>query len=327
MMREFLKSAAKTSVMVIGDIMLDRYLFGDIKRKSTEAPIDIVDIHDNQEKIGGAANVALSFKNLNTNISLFGFVGDDLAGKKIISELKKNKISTTGILKDGITTLKTRIITSKKKHLARFDVEKINYEKSKRKEELLKKITSKIPKVDFLILQDYNKGLLDQHMIQKILKEAKRYQKPVMVDPKEKNFTKYQGIKLIKPNLKEAEKLLKQKIELTNKNLKKACLKIQKKIKSDWIILTLGKHGLCIFFEGELYREHALPKKTPDVTGAGDNVICMSSLAIFHKISIQTIAELSNMSGRLACDKIGTNPINYYELITKLKKITKKNDN
>ena len=109
-MREFLKSAAKTSVMVIGDIMLDRYLFGDIKRKSTEAPIDIVDISDKKEKIGGAANVALSFKNLNANISLFGFVGNDLAGKKIISELKKNKISTTGVLIDGITTLKTRII-------------------------------------------------------------------------------------------------------------------------------------------------------------------------------------------------------------------------
>ena len=323
MMEEFLKSLTQTSVMVIGDIMLDRYLFGEIKRTSTEAPINIVDIIKEKEKIGGAGNVALSLKNLKVKVSLFGFVGNDLAGTKIISEIKKNKINTSGILINGKTTEKTRIITSKRKHHSRFDIEEINYKNSTQKEKLLKIILSNIPNVDFLILQDYNKGLLDKNMIKNILSGAKKYNKPVMVDPKEKNFIKYKGVKLIKPNLKEAEKLLKQKISLTNKKLREACLSIQQKTKSDWVILTLGKNGLCIFFDKQFYREYALPKKEPDVTGAGDNVICTSSLAIFHQIPIQKIAKLSNESGRLACNKIGTNPINYYELITKLKKNTK----
>ncbi len=325
-MKEFLKSIAKTSVMVIGDIMLDRYLYGEISRKSAEAPIDIVNITNHKEQIGGAANVALSFKNLKVNVSLFGFIGNDLVGKKITSILKKNKINTNGILMDGQTTLKTRIITGKKNHHSRFDSEKINYKKSKQKEELLKKIIQKIPKVDFLILQDYNKGLLDKNMIKSILQEAKKKNKPIMVDPKEKNFSKYKGITLLKPNLKEAAKFLKEKIKLTNKSLKKASLNIQKKLQSEWVILTLGKDGLCILHNGTFYREYGLPKKEPDVTGAGDNVICISSLAIFHNKPIHEIAILSNISGLIACYKTGTNPINYNELMIKLNKNYKKND-
>ncbi len=318
MMQEFLKSVSKTSVMIIGDIMLDRYLFGAINRKSAEAPIDIVDINDQKEQLGGASNVALSFNNLKANVLLFGFIGNDLAGEKIISIMKKNKINTLGILKTTQTTLKTRIMTSKKNHHSRFDIEKIDYKKSEKKEKLLNMIISNIPKVDLVVLQDYNKGLLDKNMIKKILLNAKKEKKPVMVDPKEKNFTNYQRVKLIKPNLKEATKLLNQEIQITNKALKKACVNIQKKTKSDWIILTLGKKGLCILCDGKFYREKGISKKNPDVTGAGDNVICISSLAIFHNLPIDQIAKLSNISGLLSCNKIGTNPINYYELITKL---------
>ncbi len=317
-MKEFFKSISKTSVMVIGDIILDRYLFGNIERKSPEAPIDIVDIDYKKEQLGGAANVALNFKNLNVQVLLFGFIGNDSAGEKIISIMKKNKMNTTGILKHNLTTLKTRIITSKKKHHSRFDFEKIDYTESKQREKLLKMIISNIPKIDFLVLQDYNKGVLNKHMITTIVSEAKKNKKPIMVDPKEKNFLTYKGVKLIKPNLKEASKLLNRKIEIKNKFLKTAIINIQEKTKSDWIILTLGSKGLCILHNGEFYREYGIVKKDPDVTGAGDNVICISSLAIFHDISIKKTAELSNFSGRLCCNKIGTNPINYYELITKL---------
>ena len=318
-MKEFLKSISKTSVMVIGDVILDRYLFGNIKRKSAEAPIDIVDIDYKKEQLGGAANVALSFKNLKVEVLLFGFIGNDAAGEKIISIMKKNKMKTSGLLKQNLTILKTRIITSKKKHHSRFDFEKIDYTESKQRERLLKMIISNIPKIDFLVLQDYNKGALNKHMITTIIAEAKNNQKPVMVDPKEKNFTTYKGVKLIKPNLNEASKLLNRKITITNKILKKAIVNIQEKTKSDWVILTLGSRGLCILHKGEFYRESGIPKKNPDVTGAGDNVICISSLAIFHDFSIKKTAELSNFSGGLCCNTIGTNPINYDELITKLK--------
>ena len=322
MILEFLKSISNTSVMVIGDIILDRYLFGETNRKSPEAPIDIVDIKSEKEQVGGAANVALSFKKLNANVSLFGFVGNDSAGKKIISTIKKHKINSKILLTKNKTTLKTRIITSKKNHFCRFDIEKIDYKDSIKKKKLFKLIKSNIPKVDFLILQDYNKGLLDESMIKSILIEAKKYKKPVMVDPKEKNFTKYLSTKLIKPNLNEAKKFLKEEIKINTQSLKTACMKIQKKTKSEVVILTLGKRGLCILFNNKFHREYGIKNINPDVTGAGDNVICISSLAIFQKLPIKKIAELSNTTGALSCNKIGTNPINYNELITKLKKNT-----
>ena len=142
-----------------------------------------------------------------------------------------------------------------------------------------------------------------------------------MVDPKNKNFIKYQEVKLIKPNLNEAEKFLKKKIRITNSSLKKACLSIQKKINPDWIILSLGKHGLAVLHKKIFYKINGVFKENPDVTGAGDNVICISSLAVFHEIGIEKTAIYSNTSGEMSCDKIGTNPINYNELITKLKNI------
>ena len=318
MILELLRSYSKGKVMVIGDLMLDRYLFGEINRKSAEAPIDIVDVNTKLEQVGGAANVALSLKNIKTNVFLFGLIGNDYEGNKILSILKKNKIKTSGIFKNKQTTIKTRVITSKSKHHSRFDIEKINYNHTIEKKTLLKKIKLHIPEVDFIIIQDYNKGLLDKTMIKSILSTAKKHNKEVMVDPKEKNFIEYKKVKLIKPNLKEAELFLNQKIKLNNKSLKKACEEIRIKTKSDWIILTLGKKGLCILNDGNFYKQNGQKKINPDVTGAGDNVICISSLLVHLKLPINKIAEISNECGALSCDKIGTNPINLNELLTKL---------
>ena len=134
MIRKFLKSIQKNSVMVVGDIMLDRYLFGEISKKSDEAPIDIVKINKTSEKLGGAANVALSLQKLNTNVLLFGFVGNDFYGEEIISIMKKNKMNTTGIIKQHKTTIKNRIVISSQTQFARFDSEKIQYQTNKNKE-------------------------------------------------------------------------------------------------------------------------------------------------------------------------------------------------
>ena len=321
MLKEFIKSVSKTSVIVIGDIILDKYMFGEISRKSAEAPIDIVDINNQKEQLGGAANVALSFQNLKVKTLLFGLVGNDSYGKKVISLMKKKNMNTDGIFITEQTTLKTRIITSNKYHHSRFDIEKINYEESDEKAKLFEMFKKILPNFDFIVLQDYNKGLLDKKIIKKIITEAKNKKKPVMVDPKNKNFIKYRGVKLIKPNLIEAMNFLKTKIKITNASLKKACISIQKKLNSDWVVLSLGKDGLVVYKENKFYKINGVFKKEPDVTGAGDNVICISSLSIFHNLELEKIAAYSNASGEISCDKIGTNPIDYNELITKLKNI------
>ena len=145
--------------------------------------------------------------------------------------------------------------------------------KSEEKEKLFEMFKKILPNFDFIVLQDYNKGLLDKKMIKKIITEAKNKKKPVMVDPKNKNFIEYKGVKLIKPNLIEAMNFLKTKIKITNTSLEKACASIQKKLNSDWVVLSLGKDGLVVYQENKFYKINGVLKKEPDVTGAGDNVI------------------------------------------------------
>ena len=258
----FLKNVSNKTVFVIGDIMLDSYFFGDSSRKSPEAPVKIIDVKEKKYKIGGAGNVAHNLKKIGVNTFLFGFIGNDQNGKEIISILKTHKISTSGIVKTtNKTTNKTRILNNSNKQLLRIDEENINYTQLKEKEKLLRRITNKINLADLIIIQDYNKGLMCESFIKKILILGQKNNIPIMVDPKEYNFLKYQNIKLLKPNLLEAEKILKQKIKINNLSLKNSLQKLSKKIKSDFIMLTLGKNGLCIYGKNTFHREKGIKEK------------------------------------------------------------------
>ena len=318
----FLKSISKKTAFVIGDIMLDSYFSGDTSRQSPEAPVKIMDVKEKKNKIGGAGNGAYNLQKLGVNTFLFGFIGDDQNGKKIISILKKNKITTNGVLKTkNTTTSKTRIINNEKKQLLRIDEENINYKQLKEKQQLIKLIKEKIHLADFIIIQDYNKGLMSEKFIKQILLIGKKHEIPIMVDPKERNFLKYKDIKLIKPNLMEAEKILNKKIKINNSNLKKDLKKIAKKIKCEFIMLTLGKYGLCIYGNNYFHREQGIKRKITDVTGAGDTVICLASLGFCENLAINKIAKISNYTGFLSCQNIGTNTIYNDNLKKKLKDV------
>jgi len=306
----FLKEIQQKTAIVIGDIMLDSYLFGDASRNSPEAPVKIMNVKQKKYKIGGAGNVACNFKKLGVNTLLFGLIGNDRKGNKIISILKENKISTDGIIQTtDPTTSKTRLINEGNKQLLRIDEEVINYRNLNDKKKLIKLIIEKIHLANLIIIQDYNKGLFDEKFIKKILLIGKKNNIPIMVDPKELNFLKYQKVKLIKPNLLEAEKILNKKIIITNIELQKDLKKIQKKLKCEFIIITLAEKGLCIYGDNTFYREKGIKEEIVDVTGAGDTVICLASLGFCANLKINEIAKIANYAGFLSCLKIGTNSI------------------
>ena len=314
-LNNFLKEIQKKTAIVIGDIMLDSYLFGEASRNSPEAPVKILNIHKKKYKIGGAGNVACNFKKLGVNTLLFGLIGNDEKGKKIISILKKNKISTDGIIQNIVpTTSKTRLINEANKQLLRVDEEVINYRNLNNKKKLIKLIIEKIHLADLIIIQDYNKGLLDEEFIKKILLIGQKNNIPIMVDPKELNFLKYQKVKLIKPNLLEAEKILNKKIIIKNTELQKDLKQIQRKLKCEFIIITLGEKGLCIYGDNTFYREKGIKEKIIDVTGAGDTVICLASLGFSANLKMHEIAKIANYAGFLSCLKIGTNSIKNKDL-------------
>ena len=306
----FLKEIQQKTAIVIGDIMLDSYLFGDASRNSPEAPVKIMNVKQKKYKIGGAGNVACNFKKLGVNTLLFGLIGNDRKGNKIISILKENKISTDGIIQTtDPTTSKTRLINEGNKQLLRIDEEVINYRNLNDKKKLIKLIIEKIHLANLIIIQDYNKGLLDEKFIKKILLIGQKNNIPIMVDPKELNFLKYQKVKLIKPNLLEAEKILNKKIIITNIELQKDLKKIQKKLNCEFIIITLAEKGLCIYGDNTFYREKGIKEEIVDVTGAGDTVICLASLGFCANLKINEIAKIANYAGFLSCLKIGTNSI------------------
>ena len=311
----FLKEIQQKTAIVIGDIMLDSYLFGDASKNSPEAPVKIMNVKQKKYKIGGAGNVACNFKQLGVNTLLFGLIGNDRKGNKIISILKENKISTDGIIQTtDPTTSKTRLINEGNKQLLRIDEEVVNYRNLNDKKKLIKLILEKIHLANLIIIQDYNKGLFDEKFIKKILLIGQKNNIPIMVDPKELNFLKYQKVKLIKPNLLEAEKILNKKIIITNTELQKDLKKIQKKLNCEFIIITLAEKGLCIYGDNTFYREKGIKEEIVDVTGAGDTVICLASLGFCVNLKINEIAKIANYAGFLSCLKIGTNSIKNKDL-------------
>ena len=313
---EFFENISSKTAIVIGDIMLDTYLFGDSSRKSPEAPVNIVNVEKKENKIGGAGNVACNLKSLGFKTFLFGFIGNDENGKTINSILKKYKIPISGLIKTSCkTTNKVRIInTETKKQLLRIDQEEINYKQSDEKNTLFELIKNKIHLADFIIIQDYNKGLLDKDLIKNILLLASKHNVSVMVDPKELNLLEYKNVKLFKPNLLEAEKLLSKKIILENKFLKKDLEKIKQKINCEYVLITLGKDGLCIYGDNLFYREKGINNEIVDVTGAGDSVICLAALGFCAKLEIPEIAKLANYSGYISCQNSGTYSIKHEDI-------------
>lgn len=297
--------------------MLDSYRIGKINRQSPEADVPIVDVIENSTKLGGAGNVILNLKQLGVTPILCSVLGDDESGREIIKELEKNNLETSGIIIDPSrkTTVKERIIVQEK-HVLRIDEEIDQNLNEKTRSKLIAKINEMIKNSDILIFQDYDKGVIDSVLIDRITSDKKIF---ISVDPKYKNFTNYKNINFFKPNLNEITKSL--KINNPNfENLESIGKKFMKKNSIDDLMITLSEKGIIILSKKEVTKHDIFNSKIVDVSGAGDTIISLASILFYLKLPQKFIGEICNIAGGIVCNYSGVKAIDNKELMEKTKR-------
>ncbi len=307
------------NILVIGDVMVDFYLFGEVNRISPEAPVPVVEILSKEYRPGGAANVALNIKELGGNPFLLSMIGTDTTGSILLKLLNEKEVITDHLLphKSRMTTLKTRVF-DEDKQVVRFDEEEVEYLEPAQESLLLKEFKKifNSHKIDIIILQDYNKGVLTRSFIKQILLYATKHEIPVTVDPKEKYFFEYQAIDLFKPNLREFSEAIGYRINAKSiESLRSGAEELRRKNRFKNLMVTLGANGIfCFTKTGNSFIIPARNIKAADVSGAGDTVISIAAMAYAQKYSLKEIAGFCNKGAAAVCKKIGVSPVKLKEI-------------
>ena len=325
--RKLFDSFCSKKVMIIGDVMVDSYLFGKVERISPEAPVPVVSVNSRSNRLGGAANVALNINSMGAIPVLCSVIGNDDKADTFIKLLKKDNLPVEGIIKskNRITTTKFRIIGNNTQML-RVDEETESDLDINDLSELLKRIDSILEnnKINVIVFQDYDKGVLNYEVITKIIDLANKFDIPIVADPKKKNFTTYKNLTLFKPNLKELKEGLNIDFELSEiKNLEDAIRQLHKNQNIDIVLATLSEAGIFISYKDENnnFKNKHIPahiRSIADVSGAGDTVIGLASLCLASNLPYPEIARISNLAGGLVCEEVGVVPINKEKLFDEL---------
>lgn len=310
---KIIKGFKNKRILVLGDLMMDKYIWGNVSRISPEAPIPVVVAKNDTSCLGGAGNVGHNLQSLGALPIITGVVGMDKEGDWI----RKNVADNRGIFisRTRPTTVKTRIIAHHQ-HVVRVDME----DKKAISPQLAQKILGFIQRENFdvLIISDYNKGVVTDFLLQNLLSFAQQSKIPVCVDPKVEHFLSFSPVTLITPNHLEAERFVRHACH-TDLEVEKAGATILSKISAQYLILKRGEHGLSVFEKSKKpLHVPTLAKEVYDVTGAGDTVIAVASLALLAGASIQEAALLANIAAGIVVGKLGTATLNSAELIAAL---------
>ncbi len=316
---EILAAFKTKRILVIGDVMIDEYMLGKVHRISPEAPVPIISLGKEEQRLGGAANVALNLQALGATPMLCAVVGNDKKGNDFLELLRDQQMPLNGILlsEERVTTVKTRVIGNNQ-HLLRIDAEDTHALSVTEEEAFLEKIKAILGQetIDAVIFEDYNKGVLTPRIISEITDLANSKGIPTTVDPKKDNFLAYKGVTLFKPNLKELKEGIGidcsyQEIDLFNQ----AVSQLEKELNNQITFVTLSESGVFIKKDETRYHTPAHFRNIADVSGAGDTVISVATLCLTAELSIESIAELSNLAGGLVCEKSGVVSIEPDQLI------------
>lgn len=317
------------NILVIGDVMIDRYINGKVNRISPEAPVPVVNWETTENRLGGAANVALNLKALGANPYLLSIIGDDENGEVFKQLLPTNGLSSRGILssKQRSTSVKTRIIASNQ-HLLRVDRETTNDLSAQEQKMLLTELQKllELKEIQAILLQDYNKGVLSHKVIREIILESIKRDIPTAVDPKYKNFWAYKHISLFKPNLREVQQQLNFEVEPTLSSLEVVSKHIKNKLGNRYTIITLSEKGIFLDDKGKCFLIPTQPRAIADVCGAGDTVISVLSLGLALDYDMKEIVNLANLAGGIVCEEVGVVPINKEKLRFEYQNLGKQND-
>ena len=311
------ESFKNLKVLIIGDVMVDSYIYGSVDRISPEAPVPIMHVQKRESRLGGAANVALNIQSLGAVPILCSIIGDDIPAATFRSLLKNRGMSDEGIINSSkrSTTVKNRVISGGH-HLIRIDEEENTSLEQADKNELIGHIQNLTQQCDVVIMEDYDKGTLDAEVISATVEYANKQGIPVAVDPKKNNFLAYKGATLFKPNLKELSEGLNLSVDPREvSQISDAVAQLQMKFDFDLALITLSEHGIFFKSAGEELKLPAHIRSISDVSGAGDTVISIASLCLALDLPAVILTELANLGGGIVCEYSGVVPIDRSRLI------------
>lgn len=310
---------ARTSILVIGDVMLDEYIWGEVRRISPEAPVPVVNTLRRTYAPGGAANVAANIAAMGGQALLGGVIGNDYSAIQLRAVLDLPRMDISGFVTEAArpTTTKTRIVAHSQQ-VVRVDSEQRHTIPPAETALLLAWFDTHIAQAGAVVLSDYNKGVVSPDVAQYILQAARRQGKPVIVDPKGTDYAKYQGASLIKPNLHEAERAANREIRDENELLEVAqhlsCV-----LEGGAVLITRGAEGMSLFVQDQApVHIPQVARAVYDVTGAGDTVVSTLALALAGGASLEQAARLANLAGGLVVSKLGTASVTAAELLQEL---------
>jgi len=306
-------------IAVIGDVMLDTYLFGKVERISPEAPVPVVAVQRKEQRIGGAGNVALNTVALGATTFIISVIGNDSDGNQLTSLYNSQNINTDYLIisDNRITTNKTRILGSNQQ-MMRLDSEITKDISPEEEDLLLQQLQHCIDtnKPDVIIFEDYNKGVLTERIIKEAIALCKQNDIVTTVDPKHKNFFSFKGVDIFKPNLKEVKEGLHLSLDAINiATLNNVHAQLKDKIQHNISLITLSEKG--VFYQGD-NESSIIPthiRSIADVSGAGDTVIAVASLVYASTKNIHLAADMANIAGGLVCEEVGTAAINKEKLL------------
>jgi len=308
-LNQIFKAMKTRKIAVIGDLMVDKYIWGDVLRISPEAPVPVVEVTDESERLGGAANVGLNLVGLGGKSVLIGVCGDDSQAAQMKDIVTRNGMDAGGIVTDKTrrTTVKTRVI-AQQQHVVRIDQEHRHHISKAVEKQILDYLTLHIDEIDGIILEDYNKGVLTLGLIKDVISLANQHRKLITVDPKKNHFFDYQNVTLFKPNLKETSEGLNRKLH-TDEEVIEAGTELLKKLNAEYVLITRSEKGMSLFKKDGSH--HHVPTQAlhvADVSGAGDTVIATLTLALAAGASIEEASALANLAGGFVVGEVGILP-------------------
>ncbi|MBU1090824.1 MAG: D-glycero-beta-D-manno-heptose-7-phosphate kinase [Candidatus Omnitrophica bacterium] len=333
-LRKIINRFDKAKVLVVGDLILDEYIWGNVDRISPEAPVPVIWANKRTYVPGGAANAANNISSLGAEVCLIGVTGRDKNTDILFSELKKRRISSKGIFIEPKrhTTLKTRIIAGHQQ-VVRVDWEHKDPLERKLNQKIIKFIDKSIDNFDAVIIQDYGKGVVNQHLLEELIDLAHLHKKIITVDPKEEHFQYYRGVTSITPNRSELENAIRNlKIKDTsnkfkvnkerlfnNRDINLAASQIMNYLGLQSLLVTMGEQGMKLFSKGnKVTHIPTVAQEVFDVSGAGDTVISVFTLGLCSQGTVLEAAYLANIAAGVVVGKIGTAVVTKKELLTKL---------
>lgn len=322
-----LQKTEHVRALVVGDVMLDAYLVGQVNRVSPEAPVPVVDVKQRDKRLGGAANVAKNLVALGAQVELASVIGKDAAGTDIQRLLTEQGIGTEAMLAthNRPTTIKTRVI-SNGQQLLRVDEEQTNELEETLENELVAGClrTLENRRIDVVIFEDYDKGTLTPNVIERLIAECSQRGIKTTVDPKFRNFHRYKEVDFFKPNLKEMREGLGLAIHKdSDASIAQAVIRMHQLLQPKVSMVTLSERGVCFYAPGQqvdFFRIPAFEREITDVSGAGDAVIAVASVLLALDVPLWQIAAVANLAGGLVCEKVGVVTVELNRLLSEWEK-------